>query len=108
MIVFSESRKRRFVTLYVTPKATRINVQVIFKPTKVSLTVEDNGIGFTVPGRLSTLAKDNHFGLIGADEHAHLIGAKLKIDSVLEKGTRLEVAAPLALASSFSEADPKH
>lgn len=75
--------------------ATELTVCVTVNPNNALLTVTDNGVGFTVPTRLSTLAKDNHFGLIGMDEHAHLISAQFQVSSTLSKGTTVQVTAPL-------------
>lgn len=76
--------------------ANKIEVFVELDSVAAVLIVRDDGCGFTVPERLSTLAKDNHFGLIGMDEHAHLVGAQLRIRSSLQQGTSIEVKAPRA------------
>jgi len=40
----------------------------------VALTVVDGGQGFRVPGRLSTLARTGHFGLLGLAERLERLG----------------------------------
>jgi len=51
-----------------------------------TLTVEDNGTGFT-----DEVMPDRRFGLLGMTERANLIGAELTISSTLDAGTTVTV-----------------
>lgn len=75
------------------------------QPTEITITgnldsheteieVRDDGIGFDLNGKqnLNVLLDNDHFGLNGIFERAELIGADVKIESVLTKGTRLRVS----------------
>ncbi|MEW6029591.1 MAG: ATP-binding protein [Chloroflexota bacterium] len=59
----------------------------------VRLMIEDNGIGFEAGERLelSELLSHKHFGLAGMIERGALIHAKVRIESIPQKGTRIQV-----------------
>jgi signal transduction histidine kinase len=54
--------------------------------TRIRLRIEDDGVGFD-PG----VPRQGHFGIVGLQEQAQLIGANLDIDSAPGRGTKLEV-----------------
>lgn len=60
-------------------------------PTQVSLVVQDNGQGFD-PAQIP----EGRFGLIGLNERAKLLGGELHLESLPNRGTRLEVSVPLS------------
>ena len=72
-------------------KASRADLKIIFENAEIKMEVSDNGSGFLVPKSPTELAPSGHFGLLGVHERADLIGARLEIESVLGKGTRLRV-----------------
>lgn len=72
-------------------QATSAEVHASFTPQAVTLTVRDNGLGFTVPDSPAEMAPRGHFGLLGVRERAELIGAQLDIQSAPGRGTRLIV-----------------
>jgi signal transduction histidine kinase len=57
----------------------------------VTVRVEDDGVGFSVPGRMSDLASTGHYGLMGMQERAQLAGAQLAVRSQPGGGTTVEV-----------------
>lgn len=71
--------------------AKRASLQIIFNPGEVQLEINDNGIGFVMPKSPTDFAPSGHFGLLGIRERADLIGARLEVESVPEKGTSLRV-----------------
>lgn len=60
----------------------------------VMLEVRDDGRGFNVPKSWLTLARSQHFGLLGISEWAEAIEANLTVDSNPGEGTRVRVVAP--------------
>ncbi|MBC8506477.1 MAG: hypothetical protein H8D34_16570 [Chloroflexi bacterium] len=58
---------------------------------QVTLTIEDDGQGFEIPESPAEFAPRGHFGLLGIHERAELIGARIDIQSSLEKGTQLAI-----------------
>lgn len=71
-------------------QARQILVQMDFND-GVLLRVKDDGAGFVQPERVSDLVAAGHYGLMGIQERAQLIGAKLSIRSQPETGTGIEV-----------------
>ncbi|MGZ9164706.1 MAG: histidine kinase [Anaerolineales bacterium] len=72
-------------------KATRADLKIAFETAEIKMEVNDNGAGFRVPKSPTEFAPSGHFGLLGVHERADLISARLKIESVLGKGTSLKV-----------------
>jgi signal transduction histidine kinase len=66
-------------------------VELRFAAEKVTLTVEDDGLGFLVPESPADFAPRRHYGLLGIHERAELIGAYLALESQPGEGTRLQV-----------------
>lgn len=67
---------------------------------RLSLTVRDDGRGFTVPDHLRQLTVADHFGLIGMQERVELIGGELTLTSSPGRGTTVHVTAPTELSTS--------
>ncbi|MDT8306372.1 MAG: PAS domain-containing sensor histidine kinase [Anaerolineae bacterium] len=61
-----------------------------------SITVRDNGRGFTVPDRLASLVRRHQFGLIGIQERVKLQGGEVTIESAPGSGTAVHVTLPVA------------
>jgi signal transduction histidine kinase len=78
-------------------QARRAKVDLQFSDQAVVLEVTDDGRGFEVPDSPAEFAPSGHFGLLGMQERAELIGAKLEIKSVPGAGTRIRVELPLDL-----------
>jgi signal transduction histidine kinase len=59
----------------------------------IELNITDNGKGFETTNRLelSDILAKKHFGLAGMYERAVLIGAKIQVNSSLDKGTQVTV-----------------
>lgn len=75
--------------------ARSLDVSAIFKPAELVVRVRDDGQGFTAPERVSDLVASGHYGLMGMQERAELIGARLTIQSAPGAGTTIEVRLPL-------------
>jgi signal transduction histidine kinase len=76
-------------------QARRVWVSLVIRPHEITLTVDDDGIGFKVPGELSHFAGRGHFGLMGVQERVELLEGEVEIYSDCEKGTQLMVTLPL-------------
>lgn len=72
-------------------QANEATLTLTFTSADVTLTVQDDGRGFTVPESPGDLAPQGHFGLLGIYERAQLIGADLMLHSRPGQGTRLQI-----------------
>ena len=73
-------------------QAMRVDVNLHFDANEVNLQVRDNGQGFVVPESPAEMAPTGHFGLLGVQERAEAIGARLQIESEPGLGTSLRVS----------------
>jgi two-component system sensor histidine kinase DegS len=64
-------------------------------PTRLKVTIGDNGIGFDMDTVLRDPDKWDHFGIRGILERARLVGGEGKIESKKGRGTTIVVDIPL-------------
>ncbi len=76
-------------------QATQAAVSLVFDTEIICLSIRDNGRGFKVPDSPAEMAPAGHFGLLGIQERAEAIGARLHIQSATGAGTTLEVCLTL-------------
>lgn len=76
-------------------QATTVDVSITLSGEQACLEVRDDGRGFKVPERLGSLALEEHFGLVGMDEHAQLAGGQFQLESEPGRGTSVRVIIPL-------------
>ena len=74
--------------------ATQVVTTMVFHKADVALTVEDNGVGFSQPVDLSTLARRGKYGIVGLYERAENLDASLDISSQAGVGTRVRIVVP--------------
>ncbi len=77
-------------------RARRAEVSLQLREGAAVLKVRDDGQGFTPPEQLSALAHDNHFGLIGLEEHIASVGGTLEIRAAPQAGTQITASVPVA------------
>lgn len=75
-------------------QARRVTLTAAFAGDGLTLTIQDDGRGFTPPDQPSDLARQGHFGLMGMHERAMLYGGRLNIDSALGQGTTITAWLP--------------
>jgi len=78
-------------------EATNIEAQVEYLPRKIRVLVRDNGRG--IDPQLLRSRRDSHWGLLGMQERATSIGAKLRIWSKPGIGTDVEISVSGDLAA---------
>jgi len=76
--------------------AKTVRVSATFGAGEFVLRVQDDGKGFAAPERVSDLAAAGHYGLMGMQERAELIGGWLRIQSTPGSGTTVELRVPLS------------
>jgi signal transduction histidine kinase len=74
--------------------ASRATLTVAFGRGRVAVTVQDNGQGFDLPGRMTDLVAAGRFGLVGMEERTHLLHGQLTVQSQPGEGTTVVVSAP--------------
>jgi two-component system sensor histidine kinase DegS len=75
--------------------ASYINIKLSITEQELALDIIDNGLGFSVPKRLSELTKGKHFGLVGIAECISWVDGNLNIQSTPGHGTHIMVSVPL-------------
>jgi signal transduction histidine kinase len=75
-------------------QAQHIVVRVDCAPDGLTLSVADDGVGFTLPVRPDVLTRADHFGLVSMQERATRLGGTLQIDTAPGTGTRITVHLP--------------
>jgi NarL family two-component system sensor histidine kinase YdfH len=71
-------------------KAQNVNVDVNVKDKSLTLTIQDDGIGFDVSSIPS-----GHYGILGIKERVRLVNGSVEIQSESGKGTTLEIEVPI-------------
>ncbi|MFT4016023.1 MAG: sensor histidine kinase [Agriterribacter sp.] len=77
--------------------ATRVEINFDIQNNELLLTVKDNGKGF----KTSTGARTGSLGLLGMNERAIMVGARLSLHSEIGKGTMIKVAFPINEKEAF-------
>jgi signal transduction histidine kinase len=76
-------------------EAQNVFIATEFTRSQIRLIIADDGAGFQPPDQTSDLAREGHYGLIGMQERAVLIGARLDIHSHPGAGTQITITLPL-------------
>lgn len=71
--------------------ATEVSIRLAVEAQHIVLRVQDNGVGFELPGDWLSLARQGHLGLVGIKERVDAIGAALEIISSPDSGTMVQV-----------------
>ncbi len=75
-------------------QANSLTVSVRFTDDATTVQIVDDGCGFAVPDRLNAEVTEGHFGLMGMQERAELIGGHLDIRSAAGQGTTVTITLP--------------
>ncbi len=71
--------------------ATEAAITLAYGEGSIKLTIQDNGKGFSLPKRISSLSAKGKLGLIGIQERVNTLNGKLKITSKPLSGTTISV-----------------
>jgi signal transduction histidine kinase len=80
--------------------ASEIELAVDYQPSHVSVTVRDDGHG--IDEQVLRVGRTDHWGLLGMQERAERIGARLRVWSRRDKGTEVELTVPNDVAFTGS------
>lgn len=75
-------------------QAGRAEVCLAYEPDEVRLTIQDDGVGFVTPESPGQMAAGGHYGLLGIQERAEAIGARMVMESSPGNGTRIAIHLP--------------
>jgi signal transduction histidine kinase len=75
-------------------QARNIVVHVRCDLDSLTLSVADDGVGFTLPPQPDLFTQAGHFGLVGMQERASRLGGTLQIRAVPGEGTRITARLP--------------
>jgi len=76
-------------------QARTVNLMITFASAGLTLTIQDDGRGFTPPDQPADLARQGHYGLMGMRERALLYGGYLTITSAPGHGTTITAWLPV-------------
>ena len=76
-------------------KASRVEVVIGAEHDAITVTVRDDGVGFST----SDPRKPQSYGLLGVRERAYLLGGETRIISAPDGGTEIEVRLPRQAAT---------
>lgn len=77
-------------------EASEVTVRFVTAPEEIELSIEDGGKGFEP----SEIPKER-YGLVGINERAKLLGGRVRVESSVGVGTRIEIRVPLSTPSSY-------
>jgi signal transduction histidine kinase len=75
-------------------QASCAELQLTFSTEITTLSIQDDGRGFAVPESPAEMTNSGHFGLLGIQERAEMMGARLLIESAPGEGTNLTISLP--------------
>lgn len=78
-------------------EASEVNIYLSGSSSKVSLLIQDNGIGFDHTEYVGTNRRHRGIGLLGMRERTEDLEGEFSICSTLGKGTRIQVSIPRSL-----------
>jgi signal transduction histidine kinase len=76
-------------------KANEVNIFIDRGKEYITISVQDDGIGFDIPQNKSDYVDTLHFGLYGISERLDLMHGTLEINSLPGEGTKITLTAPL-------------
>lgn len=71
--------------------ANHVSVDITSSQTGLSIVVKDNGHGFELPENVHRYGLSGKLGILGMHERAQSIGASLRIDSAVGRGTKVAI-----------------
>lgn len=75
-------------------KASSARVRLDFGDSRIRISIEDDGVGFAMPEKLSYLAGNGKLGLVGMQERARLLGGSVNVRSAPGAGTTVVAELP--------------
>ncbi|MGE1062479.1 sensor histidine kinase [Megasphaera paucivorans] len=77
-------------------RADTVSISVTVTDTKLTMFIEDNGIGFS-EDTMEKARLDNHLGIVSMRERTSLLNGTFHIHSISDVGTRITIILPVAV-----------
>ncbi len=76
--------------------ASHVLLEIHFKTDVVTLSIQDNGIGFSTSKleSITSASQNNHFGIVGMRERVDLVNGKIQFESERGAGTKITIDIP--------------
>lgn len=74
--------------------ATIVKIDIKSRINEICLSIEDNGVGFSMPSHMNDLIRNYHFGLVGLREMLEAVGGRLTVESEPGNGCRIIAIIP--------------
>ena len=68
-------------------RGTTVCVKVKYLPRLLELSIQDNGMGFTLPESMAGYSHEGKIGLLGMQQRARSLGGTFNVDTKIRKGT---------------------
>ncbi len=81
-------------------RAQSVTVELQQQDRAISLTVQDDGVGFDTKAAMRGDRAQENLGLMGMEERVILLNGELDIESALDSGTKVSIRLPLTSSSS--------
>jgi signal transduction histidine kinase len=79
-------------------KASLVLVELQVETDRITLTIKDNGQGFSPPPHLGSFIREQHYGLTGLQERLDMVQGKFEVISSPGEGTTLKASVPLPVS----------
>lgn len=83
-----------FTNAYKHASASHVMLEINYQPSRISLIIQDNGIGFRSEVIEQAASRNANFGLVGMRERVELIEGRMDIDSNPGSGTKIIIDIP--------------
>lgn len=83
-----------FTNAYKHASASHVMLEINYQPARISLIIQDNGIGFHSEVIEQAASRNANFGLVGMRERVELIEGRMDIDSNPGSGTKIIIDIP--------------
>ncbi|RCW44827.1 sensor histidine kinase [Paenibacillus prosopidis] len=83
-----------FTNAYKHASASHVMLEINYQPARISLIIQDNGIGFHCEVIEQAASRNANFGLVGMRERVELIEGRMDIDSNPGSGTKIIIDIP--------------
>lgn len=84
-----------FSNVFKHASASHVSLDISYSPQLITLTIQDNGVGFSVEATEQPQSRNSHFGLVGMKERVELIEGRMIIDSKPGQGTKIVIEIPM-------------